>query len=72
MQTTTICIALINKIHDRSLRIVTSDKNSNFEDLLKSNNQITMHQRNLQLLMTEVFEIMNGLNPPIIDNFFIF
>ena len=72
MQTTTICIALINKIHDRSLRIVTSDKNSNFEDLLKSNNQITVHQRNLQLLMTEVFKIMNGLNPPIIDKFFIF
>ena len=26
---------LINKIHERSLRTVTSDKNSNFEDLLK-------------------------------------
>ena len=38
-----------------SLRIGTNDKNSNFEDLLKSNNQITLHQRNLQVLMTEVF-----------------
>ena len=27
---------LINKIHERPLRIVTSDKNRNFEDLLKS------------------------------------
>ena len=43
------------KIHERSLRIVTNDKNSNFEDLLKSNNQITVQQMNLQALKTEVF-----------------
>ena len=63
---------LINKIHERSLRIVTNDKNSNFEDLLKSNNEITVHQRNLKVLMTEVFEIINGLSRPIMDNFVIF
>ena len=63
---------LINKIHERSLRIVTNDKNSNFEDLLKSNNEINVHQRNLKVLMTEVFEIINGLSPPIIDKFVIF
>ena len=48
---------LINKIHERSLRIVTNDKNRNFEDLLKRNNQITVHLKNLQVLMTEVFKI---------------
>ena len=53
----------INNIYERSLRIVTNDKNSNFEDLLKSNNQITVHQRNLQVLMKEVFKIINGLSP---------
>ena len=63
---------LINEIHKRSLWIVTHDKNSNFEDPLKSNNQITAHQRNLQVFMTEVFQIINSLRPPIIDNFFIF
>ena len=40
---------LINKIHERSLKIVTNDKNSTFEDLLKSNNQITVPQWNLQV-----------------------
>ena len=63
---------LINEIHKRSLWIVTNDKNSNFEDPLKSNNQITAHQRNLQVFMTEVFQIINSLNPPIIDNFLYF
>ena len=60
---------LINKIHTSSLRIVTSDKNSYYEDLLKLNNQITVYQRNLQVLMTEVFKITNGLSPPIMDIF---
>ena len=60
---------LINKIHESSLRIVTSDKNSCYEDLLNLNNQITVYQRNLQVLMTEVFKITNGLSPPIMDIF---
>ena len=63
---------LIKKIHKRSLRIVTNDKNSIFEDLLKSNNQFNVHQRNLQILMTEVFKIMNDLSPSIMDVFLYF
>ena len=55
-----------NEIHERSLRTVINDKNSNFEDLLKSSNQVTVHQRNLQILMTEVFKSINSLSPPII------
>lgn len=39
---------------------------------VKSNNQITVHQRNIQVLMTEVFKIVDGLSPPIMHNFFIF
>ena len=62
----------INKIHERSLRIVTIDNNNNFEDLLKSNNQITVHQTNLQVLITKVFKIINGLSSPIVDNVLIF
>ena len=50
---------LINKIQERSLRIVTNDQNSNFEGLLKSNNQITMNQRNLKVLMTKFFNYIS-------------
>ena len=63
---------LINKIHETSLRIVTSDKNSNFDDLLKSNKQITLHPRNWQVFMTNVFKIIHGLSSPIMDNSFVF
>ena len=45
---------IINKIHERY------DKNSSFEDLLKPNHQIIVHQRNIQVLMTEVFKNDGG------------
>ena len=42
---------------------------SNFENVLEKNKKITIHQRNLQVLMTEVYKIINGYAPPIMDNF---
>ena len=63
---------LISKIQESSLRIVISDKNRYDEDLLKSNNQSTVYQRNLLVLITEVFKITNGLSPPIMDIFLYF
>ena len=63
---------LINKIQERSLRLITNDKTSTFEHLLQANNEITTHQRNLQVLMVEVFKIINGFAPPIKEDFFLF
>ena len=48
------------------------DKTSTFEHLLQANNEITTHQRNLQVLMAEVFKIINGFAPPIMEDFFLF
>ena len=63
---------VITRIHERSIRIVSGDNESNFENLLEKSKEITIHQRNLQVLMTELFKIINGYVPPIMDNFFIF
>ena len=63
---------LINKIQERSLRLITNDKTSTFEHLLQANNEITTHHRNLQVLMVEVFKIINGFAPPILKDFFLF
>ena len=46
----------INSIQERSLRLITNDKTSTFEHLLQANNEITTHQRNLQVLMVEVLK----------------
>ena len=63
---------LINKISERSLGLITNDKTSTSEYLRQANNEITTHQRNLQVLMVQVFEIINGFAPPIMEDFFLF
>ena len=63
---------LINKVHERSLRLNTNDENSNFETLLQNINDITVHQRNLQILMTEIYKIIKGEAPVIMKKLFIF
>ena len=47
---------LIYKIHDGSLRIISDDKESDLQTLLENPNQLTIHQRNLQVLMIEVWK----------------
>ena len=59
---------LINKIQERSLRLITNDKTSTFEHLLQANNEVT-HQRNLQVLMV-VSKIIDGFAPPVRKDFF--
>ena len=59
---------MINKIHERSLRVVHHDEVSDFTSLLAINGEVTIHCRNTQVLMTEVFKIKNGLAPPIMDS----
>ena len=40
--------------------------------LLKPNSEVTIHQRSLQVLMVEVFKLINGFAPPIMENFLLF
>ena len=51
-----------NKVHERSLRIVSGDNHSSFKSLLSKCKEITIHQINLQVLMTETYKIINGGN----------
>ena len=49
----------INKIQERALRIVYKDKESDFSNLLERDNSFTIHERNLQLLATEIYKVKN-------------
>ena len=44
----------INKIHKPSLRISRKDQKTRYQILLETHNELTVHQRNLQVLMTEI------------------
>ena len=57
-----------NKIHERATRIVLNDHISDFETMLRNMNDITIHHRNIQTLMTKLFKIKYDLVPPIMDS----
>ena len=61
----------INNTHEHALRIVYRDYKSTFKQLLKQNKSVSIHQRNLQILATEIFKV-NGLNPVIMEDVFNF
>ena len=58
---------LINKEYERSLRIVHGDNDSSFKSLLSTCEEITIHQRNLQVLMTEAYNNINDISPPVME-----
>ena len=60
----------INRIHERALTIVYRDKTSNFTELLQKDNAVTVHQRNLQVLATEIYKVKMGLVPQLVKELF--
>ena len=44
----------INKIHEQPLKISRKDQKTRYQNLLETRNELTIHQRNLQVLMTEI------------------
>ena len=60
----------INTIHERSLRLIFNDYENSFEELLLLNNDFTIHQRCLQMLVIEIYKSVNELSPEIMKNIF--
>ena len=47
----------INSWHERALRITDGDKLSSFQELLKNDNSVSIHHRNIQAPVTEMFKV---------------
>ena len=60
----------INHIHERSIRIVYRDYNSSFKDLLKKDNSVCIHHRNIQSLAIELFKLKENLSNTIMRDIF--
>ena len=60
----------INKIHERSLRLISQDYQSSFEELLLNNKDITIHQSCLQKLVVEAYKAVNDLSLEIVKEIF--
>ena len=59
---------LINRVHERGLRLTYRNETyKQFQQILSDKNEPTIYQKKLQVLMTEVYKIVNGI-PPLIMN----
>ena len=59
----------INWIHERTLRLVYQN-NLSFSELLNLDNFVAVHQKNLQVLVTEIYNVKNGIAPEIMKGIF--
>ena len=62
----------INRIHERALRLVYGANNNSFEELLEKDSSVSIHQRNLQCLAVEMFKVLKGVAPEIMNEIFQF
>ena len=51
-----------NRLHERCLRIIYFDKQSSFKELLERDGSVSIHQRNLQFLATQMYKVRKYLN----------
>ena len=61
----------INHLHEKALRFACKDEISDFNVLLEKDNAVTLHVRNLQLLITEIFKTQHSLNPTFMKEIFV-
>ena len=64
----------INKINERALRLIIypSDSKLTFKELLDKNKTVSIHQKNLQVLATEIFKAKLNVSPEISKELFSF
>ena len=60
----------INHIHERALRLVYDDYISSFKELLRRDNTVSIHHRNVQLVAIEMYKIVHSLSPPFMREIF--
>ena len=60
----------INRLHERCLRTIYNDKQSSFNELLEKDGSVSIHERNLHVLATEMYKISNGLSTPLMKDRF--
>ena len=60
----------ISSLQERVLRITYGDRSSSFENLLKKDNSVSIHRRNIQALATEMFKVKNNIALEIMKELF--
>ena len=61
----------INRTHERALKITYKDKSLTFQELLEKGNSVSIHHRNVQKLAIEIYKLLHGFSPPILNYIFV-
>ena len=61
-----------NKLHERRLGLAYNDKRSPFRELLERDDSVTIHERNIQILLTKIFKAKSETAPEIMTPIFKF
>ena len=63
----------INKIHKKALRLAYKDETFlSFDNSLKRDKSVSIHQKNLQIFATEIYKTKNDIGPEIMKDTFHF
>ena len=60
----------INRLHERCLHLIYNDKKSSFEQLLEIDNSLSVQDRNLRALATEMYKIYHDISQTIMNEIF--
>ena len=60
----------INHIHERALRLVYDNYTASFDDLLKKDNTVSIHHRNIHYVAIEMYKVKHNLSPPLMRDIF--
>ena len=60
----------INRIYEKSPRLILNDHQSILDKILDTLNEKTIHQQYIDRLLTEVYKFLNGYSPDIINDVF--
>ena len=61
---------IINRLHERCLRLIYSDKQSSFQTLMEKYGSASVQNQNLEILATEMYKIKNELSHWIVTELF--
>ena len=62
--------AKIGNRHERCLRLIYSDKKSSFEEFLEKDGSVSVHRRNIQAHITEMYQVKSGYKTRIFSDLF--
>ena len=57
-----------SRLHERCLPIIYNNKQLSFKMPIEKDGSVSIHDRNIQCLDTEMYKVSNGLSPPVVSN----